>query len=54
MARGVNKVILVGNLGKDPEVQHSTRIKKQPFRLQPPSFRATGRETTFSIPNGIT
>jgi len=23
MARGVNKVILIGNLGKDPEVKHS-------------------------------
>jgi len=24
MSRGINKVILVGNLGKDPEVRHST------------------------------
>ena len=33
MARGVNKVILVGNLGKDPEVQTFDSYKKAAFSL---------------------
>lgn len=33
MARGVNKVILVGNLGKDPEVQTFDTYKKAVFSL---------------------
>jgi single-strand DNA-binding protein len=33
MARGVNKVILVGNLGKDPEVQTFDTYKKAAFSL---------------------
>ncbi len=33
MARGVNKVILVGNLGKDPEVQTFDTYKKATFSL---------------------
>ncbi|MDY0343091.1 MAG: single-stranded DNA-binding protein [Lentimicrobium sp.] len=34
MARGVNKVILVGNLGKDPEiVNFDTGVKKASFSL---------------------
>lgn len=33
MARGVNKVILVGNLGKDPEVQTFETYKKASFSL---------------------
>lgn len=33
MARGVNKVILVGNLGKDPEVQTFETYKKAAFSL---------------------
>lgn len=33
MARGVNKVILVGNLGKDPEVQTFDTYKKASFSL---------------------
>lgn len=34
MARGVNKVILIGNLGKDPEVQNFDKgVKKASFSL---------------------
>lgn len=34
MANGVNKVILVGNLGKDPEVQNfENGVKKAAFTL---------------------
>lgn len=33
MARGVNKVILVGNLGKDPDVQTFDTYKKAAFSL---------------------
>jgi single-strand DNA-binding protein len=33
MARGVNKVILIGNLGKDPEVQNFETGKKASFSL---------------------
>jgi single-strand DNA-binding protein len=33
MSRGVNKVILVGNLGKDPEVQTFETYKKASFSL---------------------
>jgi single-strand DNA-binding protein len=34
MARGVNKVILIGNLGKDPEIQSfDTGVKKASFSL---------------------
>jgi len=33
MARGVNKVILIGNLGKDPEVQSFDNYKKAAFSL---------------------
>jgi single-strand DNA-binding protein len=33
MARGVNKVILIGNLGKDPEVQNFETGKKAAFSL---------------------
>jgi len=33
MARGVNKVILIGNLGKDPEVQTFDNYKKAAFSL---------------------
>jgi len=33
MARGINKVILVGNLGKDPEVQTFETYKKATFSL---------------------
>jgi len=33
MARGVNKVILVGNLGKDPDVQTFETYKKAAFSL---------------------
>lgn len=33
MARGVNKVILVGNLGKDPEIQNFENSKKASFSL---------------------
>jgi len=33
MARGVNKVILVGNLGKDPEIQTFETYKKAAFSL---------------------
>ena len=33
MARGVNKVILIGNLGKDPEVQNFETGKKATFSL---------------------
>lgn len=33
MARGVNKVILIGNLGKDPEVQSFDNNKKGVFSL---------------------
>jgi len=34
MATGVNKVILIGNLGKDPEVQHfENGVKKAGFSL---------------------
>ena len=33
MARGINKVILVGNLGKDPEVQTFDTYKKAAFSL---------------------
>lgn len=27
MARGINKVILVGNLGNDPEVRYATNLE---------------------------
>jgi len=33
MSRGVNKVILIGNLGKDPEVQNYETGKKATFSL---------------------
>jgi single-strand DNA-binding protein len=33
MARGVNKVVLIGNLGKDPEVQTFETYKKASFSL---------------------
>jgi single-strand DNA-binding protein len=33
MARGINKVILVGNLGKDPEIQTFDTYKKAAFSL---------------------
>jgi single-strand DNA-binding protein len=33
MARGVNKVVLIGNLGKDPEVQTFETYKKAAFSL---------------------
>ncbi|KAF0195570.1 MAG: single-strand DNA-binding protein [Bacteroidetes bacterium] len=34
MARGVNKVILIGNLGKDPEIQNFDKgVKKASFSL---------------------
>lgn len=33
MARGINKVILVGNLGKDPEIQTFDTIKRASFSL---------------------
>jgi single-strand DNA-binding protein len=34
MANGVNKVILIGNLGKDPEIQHfENGVKKAAFSL---------------------
>lgn len=33
MSRGVNKVILVGNLGKDPEVQNFETGKKASFSI---------------------
>ncbi len=33
MARGINKVILVGNLGKDPEVQTFETYKKATFSM---------------------
>lgn len=33
MSRGINKVILVGNLGKDPEVQNFETGKKASFSL---------------------
>jgi len=33
MARGINKVILVGNLGKDPDVQTYDTYKKAAFSL---------------------
>ena len=34
MARGINKVILIGNLGKDPEIQSfDTGVKKASFSL---------------------
>ena len=34
MARGVNKVILIGNLGKDPEIQNFDKgVKKAAFSL---------------------
>jgi single-strand DNA-binding protein len=33
MSRGINKVILVGNLGKDPEVQNFETGKKATFSL---------------------
>jgi single-strand DNA-binding protein len=33
MARGVNKVVLIGNLGKDPEVQTFETYKKATFSL---------------------
>jgi len=33
MSRGVNKVILIGNLGKDPEVQNFETGKKAAFSL---------------------
>lgn len=38
MARGVNKVILVGNLGKDPEVQSFETYKKASFSLATTEF----------------
>jgi len=38
MARGVNKVILVGNLGKDPEVQTFDTYKKAAFSLATTEF----------------
>jgi single-strand DNA-binding protein len=38
MARGVNKVILVGNLGKDPEVQSFDTYKKAAFSLATTEF----------------
>lgn len=33
MARGVNKVVLIGNLGKDPEIQNFDTSKKAAFPL---------------------
>lgn len=33
MSRGINKVILIGNLGKDPEVQNFETGKKASFSL---------------------
>lgn len=34
MANGINKVILIGNLGKDPEIQHfDNGVKKASFSL---------------------
>ncbi len=33
MARGLNKVVLIGNLGKDPEIQVFDGIKKASFSL---------------------
>ncbi|PKP24033.1 MAG: single-stranded DNA-binding protein, partial [Bacteroidetes bacterium HGW-Bacteroidetes-22] len=33
MSSGVNKVILVGNLGRDPEIQSFDGVKKASFSL---------------------
>lgn len=38
MSRGVNKVILIGNLGKDPEVQTFETYKKASFSLATTEF----------------
>lgn len=38
MARGVNKVILVGNLGKDPEIQTFDSYKRASFPLATTEF----------------
>ena len=55
MAGSVNKVILVGNLGRDPEVRHTQDGAKivGPWRSRRPSAGAIARAArTASAPNG--
>ncbi len=48
MANGINRVILIGNLGKDPEVQHfDNGVKKASFSLATTeSFKSKEGEKT--------
>ena len=54
MAKGINKVILVGNLGKDPETRYAasgsaiTNITLPPLKAGVTSKRANRK----SVPNG--
>lgn len=52
--RGVNKVILIGNLGRDPDVQFlEGNIAVAKFSWLPPKPLKTGRENLFLKQNGI-
>ena len=53
-SRGVNKVILIGNLGADPEVRYTQNSTAKPiYRLRPVKPGKTSKpESHASKPNG--
>lgn len=54
MAKGINKVIIVGNLGQDPEVRYMPNGMQWPISLWPPAKAGKiSKARNRSAPSGI-